>query len=501
MSTNYNSEIIEEKEPSVRLVNHFQNVRDKTLKYFSKRFKNTNWSENSLDISIVVLLIVFALFVRILLSYTFREEWGYGSDNIWDRSVIFNIEGITIRGFADFGYYYKSWIIGWYEGTWYPYQWHEPANVLDFYSYPPVFIYFLVLTWRPGMSNFWMAFPMILADAACAGVVYLIIKNLFKKERGRQVAILGGILMAIAPINVVYDGIYWLNPGPVTLLTIIAFYFAIKKKWWQAFFWLAIATMTKQNALFFTYPLFFAMLGEKVKNKTIKEAVIESIGNALLYVVVGLTLSLPWVSLSPYEYLRHMMFPGRPIELRFTPVDPVANDCVSFAKSLQEVGLPAWIVAIASFGNYSMLWMILLCSGIVVYMCWREYKGKMDGVEFFEWIAVYTIVSHIMMPRGVYKFYSAYYVPMLLIALLGSFAKLTSKRKFLPIGLLVGSTIFLGFNFWHFTLPRFSVPFFLGMVALFICLLSWIRGYLRDESKMRFILKVHNYLKGGIGSK
>jgi len=84
----------------------------------------------------------------------------------------------------------------------------------------------------------------------------LILKNIINNKHNRGIAIFGGVLMALAPINVIYDGIYWLNPGPVTLLTMIAFYFAIKKKWWQTFFWLALATMTKQNALFFAYPVF-----------------------------------------------------------------------------------------------------------------------------------------------------------------------------------------------------------------------------------------------------
>ena len=475
---------------------------DNLRKSVKKRFAVDDWLENSLDIFVVFFIISLAMFVRVILAYTFREKWGYGLDeNIWNRNMVFNIKNIEIRGFADFSYYYHSWIEGWYNGNWYPYQWHETPNVLDFYSYPPVFIYFLVLTWRPGMSDFWMAFPMILADASCAGVVYLILKNLFKNDRARAIGLIGGVLMALAPINVIYDGIYWLNPGPVTLFTLIAFYFAIKNKWWQAFFWIAVATMTKQNALFFTYPMFFAMLGEKIRNKTIKETIIESLANVILYILVALALSLPWIAISPVEYGRHLLFPGRPIELRFTVIDPVANDCVSFAKSLEQVGFPGWILAIVSFFNYSMLGMILFCSIIAVFMAWRSYYNKMDGIEFFEWIAVYTIVSHIMMPRGVYKFYVAYFTPMLLIAFLGAFVEMLNKKKFLFIGIISGSALFFGFNIWLLVIPRFPVPFFLGMTALVVILISWFRAYLRDTSKMKFVAKTFDYLKKPLGNK
>lgn len=474
------------EEQPIRTVDALSDFSANKRGAFISNITKRNWSAYSLDFAVVLVLVVLGLFIRILLSYTFREQYGYGSEIIWDRWLHFDIynyelnQFVRIRGFADFGYYYRSWIEGWYDGTWYPYQWHEEPGVLDFYSYPPVFIYFLVIAWRPGMSNLWMAMPMILADAACAGVVYLILKELFKGKKGRAIGLVGGILMMIAPINIIYDGIYWLNPGPVTLITMIAFYFATKKKWWQAFFWLAVATMTKQNALFFTYPLFMVMLGEKVKNKKIKDAIVESLMNALLFVGVGLLLSVPWIFVSPYQYIRHMLFPGRPMELRFTPVDPASNDCVSLAKSLQELGFPDWILAITSFGNYSMLLMILSASVIVVLMLRRSFNGKMDGIEFYEWIAIYMIFSHIFMPRGVYKFYTAYFTPVILIAFLGSLAKLTEKKELLPIGLVMGSALFLGFNIWLIVIPRFPVPFLLFMTAVVIALLLWLRAYFRD---------------------
>ena len=493
---------------SSRTATTFHNFWLKSTETFKAKISQTSYSEKTLDFAIVIFLICFAMFIRVILAYTFREEWGYGEGLVWNKTLMFNIRFnepidrfIEIRGFADFGYYYLSWVEGWYEGNWYPYQWHDDATVMDFYSYPPVFLYFLVLTWRPGASHFWLAFPMVLADAACAGVIYLILKEAFKGQKARGIAIIGGVLMAIAPVNVIYDGIYWLNPGPVTLLTIIAFYFAIKKKWWQAFFWLAVATMTKQNALFFTYPLFMAMLGEKVRNKPIREAIIESIANALLYVGVGLLLSVPWVFISPYQYLRHMLFPGRSIELRFTVVDPVSNDCVSFAKSLEQLGFPNWILSIASFGNYSMFWMIFSATIIAVIMLWRSYKNKMDKIEFFEWIAMYTIFTHIFMPRGVYKFYTAYYVPMILVAIFGSFVKMTSKKEFLPIGIITGSAIFLGFNIWLLTIQRYPVPFYLFMMALLIGLLIWFRTNFKEKvaigkGKERSL----RYFEGRIGS-
>ncbi|MEA2070641.1 MAG: hypothetical protein U9O98_05055 [Asgard group archaeon] len=471
--------------------------------HFTKKISQINWHDKSLDLAIIFLLISIALFIRILLAYQFRKEYGYGSPSIiWNNNLPFTFSNVYVEGFADFMAYYQPWIRGWYEENWYPYVFQEPYNALDYYSYPPVFLYFLVLTWRPGMTDFWMAFPMVFADAACAGVVYLIVKNILKKDYARGVGIFAGVLMALAPINVVYDGIYWLNPGPVTLLTLIAFYFAIKRKWWQAFFWLAIASMTKQNALFFTYPLFFVMLGQKTREKSIWEAIIESIGNALVYVLVVLILSVPWIFLTPFEYGRHMLFPGRSIELTTDIVDPPINDCVSFARSLYALAFPGWILRIVALGNYSMIWMILSATIIAVFLLWRSYSNKLDGTGFFEWIAAYTIFTHIFMPRGVYKFYTAYYVPMILIALICSLTHMLDNPKFLLIGLISSSSLFLGFNFWLITMNRFIVPFYLFMVAIAILILKTIRRFLISQKSKRINKKsIDNYLENQIGTK
>ncbi len=491
-----------EGESTSRLADFFKNFRQRIADNLKNRFKKENWPEIGLEVTIIFMLVAIGLFVRILLSFELREKYGFGSGfNIWNYGLPFGINGIDFRGFADFGYYYHSWITAWYTDNWYPYRWIEPANVLDFYSYPPVFLYFLVLTWRPGMSNFWMAFPMVLSDAACAGIVYLILKNVIKNKYSRGIALFGGLLMALAPINIIYDGVYWLNPGPVTLLTITAFYFGIKKKWWQAFFWLAIATMTKQNALFFAYPLFMVMLGEKVRNKSVSEALIESIMNAALFVGVILLLSIPWIFISPYQYGRHMLFPGRPIEIRFEPVNPASNDCVSFAKSLEQLGLSGPLLAMVSFGNYSMFWMILSASIIAIFMFWRSYNSKLDGIEFFEWIAAYTIFTHIFMPRGVYKFYTAYFVPMILIAILGALTNFTPKKEHLPISMVAASALFFGFNIWLLVMARWPVPFYLFMVAITIGFIGMIRAYVRDQLNNTVSrMKIQKFLDRRIGS-
>ena len=182
-------------------------------------------------------------------------------------------------------------------------------------------------------------------------------------------------------------------------------------------------------------------------------------------------------------------------------IDELGNDCVSFAWSLLALGFPQWIVGFAAFGNYSMLFMILSASIIAVFMMWRNYNNKADSIAFFEWISIYMIYSHIFMPRGVYKFYTAYYVPVILIALIGSLSNMMSKKSLLPIGLILASALFLGFNFWLLVIARLAVPFFLFMTTIAIGLLAMIRGHLRDRiDNPKTMSAIHRFFSGNIGS-
>ncbi len=473
---------------------------DKTqLSIFSRdikeRFKDKDWSSISFTATIFIFLVAFAILVRLLCAVYYREVFSSDTSSIiWNRKVHFLPNGIDFSGFADFSYYYKAWVDGWFTQNWYPFSdWHEAAEggeALDMYSYPPIFLYFLVLIWRPGMNDLWLAFPMIVADAACAGMVYLIIKKMFKDKRETFLAFIGGIVMALSPINVIYDGVYWLNPGPVTLFTLITFYFLINRKWRQTFFWLAIATMTKQNALFFTYPVFFIMLGERIREKGTKKGSFESIMIALFYVLVCLFISFPWIFITPVFYGVHMLYPGQMLTLDTYIKDPEFNHTVQFSWALKELGVNKVFLDFIAFTLNSMLLMIISTSFIAVPLLVRSFNNKLDDYEIFEVLSIYTIISHIFMPRGVYKFYSAYYMPIIIIAIIGSLGfygkHWLTKTTFLTVG--VG--LFFAFSFWHQIIDRELTPAILFLASIIIAFFAGIRGtYKFLEKRYKFTLK------------
>ncbi len=475
---------LEEKE------SHFFKIKRDVKDWFQEK----NWSEISLNIVIIVFLIAMGLFVRLLLAYNYRVDYSLTvTAVIWNRYVSFYPNGVHLAGYGDFPYYYVNWINAWFQDGWYPYtDWRltVPGEPLFYYSYPPIFLYFLIAIWRPGMTNLWMAFPMILADAACAGMVYLILKEITKGEHSRLIAFIGGFLMVFSPINIIYDGIYWLNPGPVTLFTLVSFYFIIKRKWRKAFFWLAIATMTKQNALFFTYPIFLIMVGEKVQTDGIKKGVFESIMIGIYYLLICFCCSIPWIFITPIHYGAHMLFPGQFLSLGTTIDEPLINNTIQLSWSFKQLNMADWFVSFVAFGINSMFFMILAASILAIFLFWRAYQNKLDNIKFFEWIAIYTILIHVLMPRGIYKFYSAYYMPILLIALIGTFTYYSKNTIFTTSSIVVAGGLFLLFSFWHSVIDRYFTPTILILACIILGLLAGIRStfiYMRKKSIQEFI--------------
>lgn len=445
----------------------------------TNRFKGNDWSTIGFNLVVFIFLIALGILVRLILAYQYRVEFfSITNPIVWNRVVEFKPNNVNFAGYSDFLYYYVDWIQGWFEDNWYPYtDWALTINGESIYkySYPPIFLYFLVLIWRSGMNQLWMAFPMILADASCAGMVFLIVKKIFRKNNNSAIALFAGLVMSLSPINIIYDGVFWLNPGPVTLFTLVSFYFLVKKKWRQTFFWLAIATMTKQNALFFAYPVFMVMLGERVKKEGVKRGTLNSIMNAFYYIIICFLCSIPWIFISPANYGAHLLFPGQMLKLNFDIKDPIINNTIQFSWSLSQLGISGFFLDFIAFGINSMLFMIMGANLIAIPLFWRSFKGKLNTIELFEWMSIYMIITHIFMPRGVYKFYSAYYMPVLLIVLICSLFSVGKKRFIKIIALAFSIGLFYGFSFWHLTINRVYTPSILFLFCLIIGLIAFVR--------------------------
>ncbi|MFW9921997.1 MAG: hypothetical protein ACFFDW_01785 [Candidatus Thorarchaeota archaeon] len=460
----------------------------------TKKKLTDNLQEKSLHIIIFILLTCIALLGRILIAYYYRENFGTDAIYFWDNQVDFNPNFVYFEGYKDFHNYYVNWAYAWYVKDWYPFQdWRgiNRLDPLDMYSYPALFLYILVIFWRPGMPKFWLGFPLMLTDALCAGMVYLILKEIIKKRGGIYIAIFGGVLMAISPINLIYTGVYWLNTGPVTLFVLVCFYFLTQRKWWQTFFWLAIATMCKQDGLFLIYPIFLMMLGEKVRDKGIKRGILESSCNGVVFLFTCVICSIPWIFITPILYGIHMLYPGKMLSLEHDIGD--ISQVYSFSWALYYHNIRGVFLDIVAFGVNSMLFMIVFATIIAIYMMWRAFYKKMDNIELFEFSAIYIILTHIFLPRGIFKFYTPFYMPFIIIAIVTSLTQFNKRNIALLITLPLTALIIIGFGIWHQVAVGFFIPILLFYMSLLLLALAISRkGFNRIMKKNQKNKLIHS---------
>ena len=67
--------------------------------------------------------------------------------------------------------------------------------------------------------------------------------------------------------------------------------------------------------------------------------------------------------------------------------------------------------------------------------------------------------------------------------------------------MILGGTLFLGFNIWLLVMGRLPVPFYLFMVAITIILIGLIRVYIRDQmAKDKQNTRIRKFFYSKIGS-
>jgi hypothetical protein len=214
------------------------------------------------------------------------------------------------------------------------------------------------------------------------------------------------------------------------------------------------------------------MVGEKVREEGIKKGVVESIMIGIYYLLICFCCSIPWIFITPIHYGAHMLFPGQFLSLGTEIDEPLINNTIQLSWSFQQLSMADRFVNFIAFGINSMFLMILAASIIAIFLFWRSYQNKLDNEKFFEWIAIYTVLTHVLMPRGVYKFYSAYYMPIILVALIGTFSYYSKKTAIATSSVVVAGGLFLGFSFWHLVIDRYFTPSILILLCIIIGLLA-----------------------------
>jgi hypothetical protein len=385
----------------------------------------------------IVLLFAAALAVRV-------------STSVWQ--VLYGFQGIPalfpVNTWGDFYAIYQGWLQSVSHGM-------LPYRDFATYTYPPLFLYalypFYVIGGAVGAS-----FPIVVSDAATSPLVYLIVKKLAK---GR-VALAAGLMYALCPFALFYEGYLWLSSQPMTFFMILAIYLLRSGKPKYSAFSMAIAVLFKQEALFIlpVYGIWFA--------KWFKKSVWKG---SLTFLLTVLAVSLPFLILFPVNYvlsLTHLL-PSNPVGE--TCVNHLINRttiavCGTSTRSLIGLSVPAVASTTTAIQN-AFPWEYLLnrvaqiVSPILFVVELPALIASRRAANALELFAVYSTIGFLMLFAFLTNILLSYhYLPI--YALL--FASTISRRTLLVSTIAPVAALFL--------LPEGLVAPILPLVALLVLL-------------------------------
>ncbi|HKW05089.1 MAG TPA: hypothetical protein VJN71_07320, partial [Nitrososphaerales archaeon] len=137
------------------------------------------------------------------------------------------------------------------------------------YNYPPLFLY--LLSFFAQVNIVWFpAIPLVAFDILTTIPVYLIAKQFLFKGNSKM-AFAVAIIWAVNPINLFYNDLMWLNPGPTTFFLMTGIYYFLKRDWYFSAFMLAVSTGFKQITVL-AVPVLLILLWNGTAPKKITES-------------------------------------------------------------------------------------------------------------------------------------------------------------------------------------------------------------------------------------
>jgi hypothetical protein len=391
------------------------------------RFSNFTFKKIPREKMISVLLIIVISIILFTLSLYFKNlvsEWywrNHGSGFYWTR-----YDGATatvtwfLEAYSDASYYYEPYLSSFRYDNWNPYVGGE--GPLNGYAYGPMFIYGLyfisvfVGLFNPGMEKDVVVvesvkWTHITFDALSVVMLYIIIISLKSFKNGKKkkhfFGVLGSVIFLFMPINLLYVDCIYLNTPQMTFFTLLSFLLFMKEKYRTSAFIISIAWLSKQMPLFLVIPWFLIIW----KKKSLGEALIDFVA---IFLATTLILSLPWLFISPKDYIWRVFAPGKPLAtVDFEHV----SSTVTLAHSILFLGGEGF----ANFYHTINKYMIPFLISYIFIAFFAYFNGKMLGENesqftiFTTWIIIST---HLFISRGVYKYYNAFITPFVILSFL-----------------------------------------------------------------------------------
>ena len=344
------------------------------------------------------------------------------------NSFLFEFFKTSLEPYQDYQVWYKSFVDnfvykGWvpYSFTfpdieqytnWFSYLWDLFIEIRQYYYiYPPFFLYAISL---PGIFHPNLIFiPLIAATNLLPIVLYKFLSN----SHNRRVAEWGFLATSLCPLLIFYNGGLLLNTSLVTLFFIISLYFVSMKKYKSACIFLSISCLFKQIILLFILPILIYMVLQSCNREEEKFAY-SYFKKLLLYssIIIGILFlgSLPWIFINPSRYL-NSIFLSQSVRLNPAFIRPHHNIPIHWYSFLVVLDFPYWFLYIVGFLNFTFIGILITETVVVGLLHYWYSHNKLNWVKFLDIMVYSAFLTHLLFPRGVYKYYFTFHVPLIIL--------------------------------------------------------------------------------------
>lgn len=301
------------------------------------------------------------------------------------------------------------------EEEWYQFWFIDNEDLFLNFIYPPFFFYILIL---PSFISIHLMFlPLILTNVLLPIIIY----KFLSKSFNQKVAEWGFIATAVNPLYLFYSGGLALNSSLITLFFILSLYYLSDNRYIYAILFLGISILFKQIIFFLAPPIvMYIALNSAIDKKypslnNYKKKIFFYSAILIIILFIG---SLPWILITLGNYLFTMVAPGiQPPTLvpDFHLPYPHYNYPIFWFDFLYSLKAPYFLFWIFGFLNFSYVGIIILEIVIMKILYKWHRDGILNWVKFFDIIVYTTFLSYLFFPRGLYKYYFSFYVPLIVL--------------------------------------------------------------------------------------
>ena len=394
-------------------------AKDK-LKRFGAAISDERWNSNQrkLILGILTGFFVFlcSLLVKLMIIAIFTEYFGLsGNFAPYSVDVISSSGEVSTwewEAFADASYYYIPYVQFFVDGNWSIYN-GPFRHPLGGYVLGPLLMwqYYVVFKIIPLIFGpvtldeqvlLTVKMTAILFDTASSVMIYAIMRYRFN----RGLSILGALVVSASPINVFYVDILYLNTPQMCFFTLVGLYFLLQNNTELPIIFLCFAWLSKQIPLFLVPCWTLYILQRNRENKYIFYKLVA------YFCAFTFVLSLPWIIIEMQAFFNGLFRPG------FTQRDfviPAGGVSITLGQSLIGTSEGLESIGLFIFRNSNIIFYSV--TAIIWYMFW--IAGTMEKHKFsipISLTAFQLTATHALIPRGIYKYYDALFIPFIILA-------------------------------------------------------------------------------------